>query len=92
MQVMFVLGLELALSYIYTSVIGIARLGLQDDMTFVGWVAALTTAGITLRARSLRQATDCSVRSLGFEQFEDRALPHDIRSLVREGYEKAHGH
>ena len=87
LQVMFVLGLEFALSKSDDLAIAeFTRIGLQDDMTFVVSAAApdrpwrniqgaLADAGHRLRSYK------CGVWVLGFEQFEDAELPLSVRSL-----------
>ena len=87
MQVMFVLGLEFALTMFDTRAPnGLTGIALQDDMTFVGPAAALDRSWNDLESR-LAQAghrlrgCKCGVWALGFEQFEDRELPLEIRNL-----------
>ena len=84
MQVMFVLGLKFALSKSDALAMGeFTRIGLQDDMTFIGsaaaldryWgniVEALANAGHRLRSYK------CGVWAAGYEQFEDAELPLSV--------------
>ena len=94
---MFVLGLEYALSKADDLAMGeFTRIGLQDDMTFIGSAAAidrswgdieraLADAGHRLRSYK------CGVWAPGFEQFEDAELPLSVRSLCLRIPRKRHG-
>ena len=87
MQVMFVLGLEFALSKSDALAMEeFTRIGLQDDMTFIGSAAALgrswgnieeALANAGHRLRSYK----CGVRAPGYEQYEDAELPLSVRNL-----------
>ena len=65
---------------------GLTRIGLQDDMTFVGSAASLDQSWNDLEStlaeagHRLRGHT-CGVWAPGFEQFEDMELPLEIRNL-----------
>ena len=64
----------------------ITRIGLQDDMTFVGSAAALnrswcTIEGVLTEAGHRLRSCKCGVWAPGFEQFEDAELPMDVRNL-----------
>ena len=79
MQVMFVLELEFARSD-ELAPHEITRIGLQDDMTFVGSAAALNRSrnvieGTLADAGHRLRGCKCGVWALGFEQFEDTELP-----------------
>ena len=96
MQVMFVLGLEHTLSKIDTTVGGVTRIGLQDDMTFVGSAAALNHhlerhRGYVGEAGHKFRGDTCSMWTPRFEQFEDQALPHEIKSLCAKVPKKGQG-
>ena len=87
MQVMFVLGLELALSKSdELAPSEITRIGLQDGMTFTGFAAALNRSRGTIEAvlaeagQRLRSYT-CGVWAPGFDQFEDAEVPMKVRNL-----------
>ena len=78
-QVVFVLGLEFALSK--TDELApreITRIGLQDDMTFIGSAAALNRSwnfiedALAVQMRSVRQ---------DLNSFEDAELPMEVRNL-----------
>ena len=77
MQEMFVLGLESALSKSdELAPREITRIGLQDDMTFVGSAAALNRLwniieGTLADAGHRLRGYKCGVWAPGFEQFED---------------------
>ena len=68
------------------------RIGLQDDMTFIGSAAALnrswgTNDGVLAEAgHRLR-----GVWAPGFEQFEDAELPKEVRNLCLKIPRKRHG-
>ena len=87
MQVMFVPGLEFALSK--TDELAprqITRIGLQGEMTFIGSAAALNRSwnvieGALADAGHRLRGCKCGVRPPGFEQFEDAELPMEVRNL-----------
>ena len=82
MQLMFVLGLEHALSRLdNASLKECTRTGLQDDMTFVGSAARLNGAWDELEATLARAGHWLRNCAPGYEQFEDLALPDAIRGL-----------
>ena len=80
MQVMFVLGLKFALSKSDDLAMGeFTRIGLQDDMTFIGSAAALDRSwgnieGALADAGHRLRSYKCGVWGPGFEQFEDAAV------------------
>ena len=84
---MFVLGLEFALSK--TDELAprdITRIGLQDDVTFIGSVAALNRSyniieGTLADAGHRLCGYKCAVWVPGFEQFEDAELSMEVRNL-----------
>ena len=97
MQVMLVLGLEFALSKSdATAQRGLTRIGLQDDVTFIGSAAALNRSWNSIEG-SLADAGDrlrgyrCRVLAPGFEQFEDEELPTEVRDLCVKVTRKRHG-
>ena len=83
MQVMFVLGLEFALSK--TDDLApreITRIGVQGDMTFIGSAAALNRPWNSIE----RSLADVGHRLRGYwapgcEQFEDAELPMEVRNF-----------
>ena len=80
MQLMFIL--EHALSRLDTaSLKECTRIGLQDDMTFVGSAARLNGAWDELEATLARAGHGLRNCAPGYEQFEDQALPYAIRGL-----------
>ena len=87
MQVMFVLGLEFALSKSDELAPNeFTRIDLQDDMTFIGFAAALnrswsTIEGALADAGHRLHSYKCRVWAPGFEQFEDAELPMEVRNL-----------
>ena len=97
MQVMFVLGLEFALSKSDAMAMGeFPRIGLQDEMTFIGSAAvldrswgkiesALADAGHRLRSY------ECGAWAPGFGQCEDAELPLSVRDLCLRIPRKRHG-
>ena len=91
MQVMFVLGLEFALSKSdATAQQGTTRTGLQDDMTFIGSAAAMNRSwnrieGSLVEAGHRLRGYKCGVWAPGFEQCEDQQLPTEVRDLCFEG-------
>ena len=94
MQVMFVLGLELALSKLAPR--EITRIGFQDDITFIGFVAALNRSwwiieGALAEAGRRLRGCRCVVWAPGFEQFEDMELPTEVRDLCVRVPRKRHG-
>ena len=97
MQVMFVLGLEFALSKSdATAQRGLTRIGLQDDMTFIGSAAALNRPrndieGSLADAGHRLRGYKCGVWAPGFEQFEDLELPTEVRGLCMRVRRKRHG-
>ena len=97
MQVMFVLGLEFALSESdELAPSEITRIGLQDDMTFMGSVATLnrswgTIEGALAEAGHRLRSYKCGVWAPGFEQFEDAELPIEVRNLCLKIPRKRHG-
>ena len=81
-QVMFVFGLEFALSK-SPAPREITRIGLQDDMTFIGSAAALnrswrTIEGVLGEAGHRLRSHKCGGNAPGFEQFEDAELPMEV--------------
>ena len=76
MQVMFVLGLEVAFSLSdEPAPHWLTRIGLQDDMTFIGSAAALNRSwndieGTLADAGHRLRGYKCGVWAPGFEQFE----------------------
>ena len=87
MQVMFVFGLEFALSKSDATVQqGVTRTGHQDDMTFIGSVAAMNRSWNSIEGSlgdaccRLRGYT-CGVWAPGFEQFQDQELLVGVRDL-----------
>ena len=97
MQVTFVLGLEFALSKSdELAPSEITRIGLQDDMTFIGSAAALnrswgTIEGVLAEAGRILRCCKCGVWAPGFEQFEDAELPMEVRNLCLKIPRKRHG-
>ena len=97
MQVMFVLGLEFALSM--SDDLGpreITRIGLQDDMTFIGSAAALnrswsTIEGALADASHRLRGLKCGERAPGVEQFEDAELLMEVGNLCLKIPRKRHG-
>ena len=97
MQVMFVLGLDFALSK--TDELAprqITRIGLQDDMTFIGSAAALNRTWNSIEdalanAGHRLRGCKCGVWAPGFEQFEDAELPMEVRNLCLRVPRKRHG-
>ena len=96
-QVMFVLGLEFALSKSDAAAQqGVTRIGLQDDMTSIGSAAAMNRSWNSIES-SLADAGHrlrghkCGVWAPGFEQFEDQELPTEIRDLCTRVPRKRHG-
>ena len=87
MQVTFVLGLEFALSKSdELAPSEITRIGLQDDMSFIGSAAALkrssgTIEGVLAEAGHRLRSYKCGVWAPGFGQFEDAELPIEVRNL-----------
>ena len=82
MQLMFVPGLEHALSRLDTaSLKECTRIGLHDDMTFVGSAARLNGACGELEATLARAGHGLRNCAPGYEQFEEWALPDAIRGL-----------
>ena len=86
MQVMFVLGLELALSKLDAlEANGLTRIGQQDDMTFIGSVAALNRSWNdiewTLADAGRLRGYKSAVWAPGVGHFEDLELPLEIRNL-----------
>ena len=87
MQVMFVLGLEFALSKSDDlAAREITRIGLQDDMTFMGSAAALNRSwnvieGVLADAGHRLRGYKCGVWAPGFEQLEDAELPMEFHNL-----------
>ena len=97
MQVMFVLGLEFVLSKADDLAMGeFTRIGLQDDMTFIGSAAAIDRSWGDIE-RALADARHrlcgykCGVWAPGFEQFEDTWLPLSVRRLCLRIPRKRHG-
>ena len=84
---MFLLGLEFALSKSDNLAPSeITRVGLQDDMTFIGSAAALnrswsTIEGVLADAGHRLRSYKCGVWAPGFEQFEDAELSMEVRNL-----------
>ena len=97
MQVMILLGLEFALSKSNDlAPREITRIGLQDDMTFVGSAAARnrswsTIEGVLADAGHRLRSYKCGVGAPGFEQFEDAELPMEVRNLSLKVSRKRHG-
>ena len=97
MQVMFVLGLECALSKSDDLALGeFTRIGLQDDMTFIRSAAALDRSwgnveGALADAGHRLRSYKCGVWAPGFEQFEDAELPLWVQSLCLRIPRKRHG-
>ena len=97
MQVMFVLGLECALSKSDDlAPREITRIGLQDDMTFIGSAAALnrsrgTIEGGLAHAGHRLRGYKCGVWTPGFQHFEDAELQIEIRNLCLKIPRKRHG-
>ena len=97
MQVMFVLGLEFTLSkFDELAPREITRIGLQDDMTFIGSAAALNRSSSTIEgaladAGHRLRSYKCGVWAPGFEQFEDAELPIEFRNLCLKIPRKRHG-
>ena len=87
MQVMFVFGLEFDLSKSdELAPSEITRIGLQDDMTFMGSAAALnrswgTIEGVLAEAGHRLRSYKCGVWAPRIEQFEDAELPIEVRHL-----------
>ena len=84
---MFVLGSEFVLSKSADIALReVTRIGLQDDMTFIGFAAALNLSWDTIESaladagRRLR-SYKCGVWAPGFEQFEDTELALEVRNL-----------
>ena len=81
MQVMFVLGLEFALSESdELAPSENTRIGLQDGMTFTGSASTLnrswgTIEGALAEAGHRLRSFKCGVWAPGFEQFEEAELP-----------------
>ena len=94
---MFVLGLEFALSMADAMAPrGLTRIGLQDDMTFIGSAAALNRSwnvieGTLADAGHTLRGYKCGVWAPGFEQFEDAELPMEVRNLRMKVPRKRHG-
>ena len=97
MQVMFVLGLEFALSKSdVLASLQFTRTRLQDDMTFIGSATALDRSwgiieGALADARHRHHSYKCGVWAPGFEQFEDAELPLSVRNLCLRIPRKRHG-
>ena len=97
MQVMFVLGLEFAFSKTdELAPHGLTRIGLQDDMTFIGSAAALNRfwndiEGTLADAGHRLHGYKCGVWAPGFEQFEDLERPMEVRNLCMYVPRKGHG-
>ena len=97
MQVMFVLGLEFALSKSDAMAPrGLTRIGLQDDMTFIGSAAALNRSwneieGTLADAGHRLRGYECGVWAPAFEQFDDLELPTEVRDLCMRVPRKRHG-
>ena len=97
MQVMFVLGLEFALSKSdELAPSEITRIGLQDVMTFIGSAAVLnrswsTIEGALADAGHRLRGCKCDVWAPGFEQFEDQEMPTEVRDLCMGVPRKRHG-
>ena len=94
---MFVLGPEFALSKTDELAKGeFTRIGLQDDMTFIGSAVALdrcweSIEGALADAGHRLRSNKCGVWAPGFEQFEDAELPLSVRSLCLRIPRKRHG-
>ena len=74
----------------------ITRIGLQDDMTFIGSAAALnrfwcTIEGVLAEAGHRLRSYKSGVWVPGFEQFEDAEMPVEIRNLCLKIPRKGHG-
>ena len=72
------------------------RIGLQDDMTFIGSAAAVDRSwrnieGALADAGHRLRGDKCGVWAPGFEQFEDAALPLSARNLCLRIPRKRHG-
>ena len=97
MQVMFVLGLEFALTKSDAMAPrGLARIGLQDEMTFIGSAAALNRLwndieNTLAEAGHRLRGYNCGVWAPGFEQFEDLELPTEVRDLCMRVPRKQYG-
>ena len=97
MQVVFAFGLEFALSK--TEELGpreITRIGLQDDMTFIGSAAALnrtwnSSEDALADAGHRLRGYECRGWAPGFEQFEDAELPMEVQNLSLRFPRKRHG-
>ena len=73
----------------------ITRIGLQDDMTFIGSAAALnrswsTIEGALADAGHRLHSYKCGVWAPGFEQFEDAEVPMEVRNLCSKIPRKRH--
>ena len=97
MQVIFVLGLEFALSKSdELAPREITKIGLQADMTLRGSAAALyrswsTIEGVLADGGHRLRSYKCGVWALGFEQFVDAELPMEVRNLCLKIPRKRHG-
>ena len=72
------------------------RIGLQDDMTFIGSAAALNRSwnvveGTLADAGHRLRGYKCRVSAPGFEQFEDAESPMKVRNLCLKVPRKRHG-
>ena len=75
---------------------GVTRIGLQDDMTFIGSAAAMNRSRNSIES-SLADAghrlrgCKCGVWAPGFEQFEDQEVPTEVRDLSTKVPRERHG-
>ena len=75
---------------------GVTRIGLQDDITFIGSAAAMNRSrnsiGSSLADAGHRlRGYKCGVWAPGFEQFEDQELPTEVHDLCTRVPRERHG-
>ena len=74
----------------------VTRIGLQDDMTFIGSAAAMNRSWNSIESSSADaghrlRGHKCGVWAPGFEQVEDQELPTEVRDLCTRVPRKRHG-
>ena len=90
MQVVFVLGLEFALSMSdELAPSEITRVGLQDDMTFTGSAAALNRSWVPLKVCWPKQVTDSVVTNVEYGRLDLSSLI-EVRNLCLKIPRKRH--
>ena len=75
---------------------GVTRIGLQDDITFIGSAAAMNRSRNSIESSSADaghrlRGYKCGVWAPGFEQFEDQELPMEVRDLCTRVPRERHG-